>query len=223
MRSFGLAVAIVLLVAQSTLAADIASPPPPLASAPPPVTPSYSWSGLYSGVQLGGAWDDSSWRLFNQSGSGFLYGGQLGFNYQIGQFVLGGEGDLSGSTLKADSICAAVAGTNCQTQMNYLASVRARAGVAFDRLLLYADGGVAFGGFKFAQTAGLHQNWDDTTHVGWTAGTGVEYAFTDHVIGGLSYNYYEFPTVTLGGGINPATITSRQSVNTVLAKASYKV
>jgi opacity protein-like surface antigen len=57
---------------------------------------------------------------------------------------------------------------------------------------------------------------------GWTAGTGVEYAFTDHIIGGLSYNYYEFPTVTLGGGINPATITSRQAVNTVLAKASYK-
>jgi outer membrane immunogenic protein len=53
--------------------------------------------------------------LFSQTGSGFLYGGQIGFNYQIDQFVLGAEGDVSGSTLKADGICAAVAGTNCRT------------------------------------------------------------------------------------------------------------
>jgi opacity protein-like surface antigen len=44
---------------------------------------------------------------------------------------------------------------------------------------------------------------------------------TNHIIGGLSYNYYEFPTVTLGGGI-PVTITSHQSVNAVVATASYK-
>jgi len=47
-------------------------------------------------------------------------------------------------------------------------------------------------------------------------------ALTDHIIGGLSYNYYEFPTVTLGGGINPVTITSHQSVNAIVATASYK-
>jgi outer membrane immunogenic protein len=62
----------------------------------------------------------------------------------------------------------------------------------------------------------------DTAHVGWTAGTGVEYAFTDRIIGGLEYNYYEYHTVTLGRGISPVTITSRQSVNTVIAKTSYK-
>jgi opacity protein-like surface antigen len=45
---------------------------------------------------------------------------------------------------------------------------------------------------------------------------------TNHIIGGLSYNYYEFPTVTLGGGIKPVTITSHQSVNAVVATASYK-
>jgi outer membrane immunogenic protein len=176
MRSFGLAVVIILLAVEPTMAADIASPPPPPppAPAPPPIASPYSWSRLYGGVRLGGAWDDSEWRLFSQSGSGFLYGGQLGFNYQISQFVLGAEGDLSGSTLTADGICAANVGTNCQTQMNYLASVRARAGMAFDRLLVYGDGGVAFGGFKFAQTEGLLQSWDATTHIGWTAGTGVE-------------------------------------------------
>jgi len=94
---------IILSAAEPTLAADIPSP----ATAPlPPIAPSFSWGGIYGGVQLGGAMDESTWRLFSQSGWGFLYGGQVGFNYQLGQFVLGGEGDLGGSTLKADSFCA---------------------------------------------------------------------------------------------------------------------
>ncbi len=85
----------------------------------------------------------------------FLYGGQIGFNYQIDQLVFGAEGDVSGSTLKADSICATVAGTNCRTTLDYLASLRARAGMAIGQFMAYIDGGVAFGGFRFAQTAGL--------------------------------------------------------------------
>jgi outer membrane immunogenic protein len=107
--------------------------------------------------------------LFSQTGSGFLYGGQIGFNYQIDQFVLGAEGDVSGSTLKADGICAAVAGTNCRTTMDYLASLRARVGMPIGQLMPYLDGGVAFGGFRFAQTAGLNQSWANTVHVGWTS------------------------------------------------------
>jgi outer membrane immunogenic protein len=201
------------------MAADL---PPANANSPPVIPPSFSWSGWYGGLQFGGAWKKSNWRLFSQTGSGFLYGGQFGFNYQIDQFVFGAEGDVSGSTLKADSICAAVAGTNCRTSMDYLASLRARAGVPIDRAMPYVDGGVAFGGFRFAQTAGLNQSWDNTVHIGWTVGAGVEYAFTDHLIGGIEYNYYGFPGETLSGGKNPATISPDESVSTVVAKASYK-
>jgi len=106
--------------------------------------------------------------------------------------------------------------------MDYLASLRARAGVAFDRVMPYVDGGVAFGGFRFAQTAGLNQSWSDMVHIGWTVVAGVEYAFTDHLIGGVEYNYYGFPGDTLSGGKNPTTIKVDQSMSTVVAKASYK-
>jgi opacity protein-like surface antigen len=99
MRSCAFAVAIPLFGIGPTLAADL---PPANPISPPAI----AWTGSYGGLQLGGAWDESSWRLFSQTGSGFLYGGQIGFNYQIDQFVLGAEGDVSGSTLKADSICA---------------------------------------------------------------------------------------------------------------------
>jgi outer membrane immunogenic protein len=123
MRSCAFAVVIALFGIGPALAADL--PPPASPPLPPPILPSYSWTGWYGGLQLGGAWEKSNWRLFSQTGSGFLYGGQLGFNYQIDQFVFGAEGDVTGSTLKADSICAAVAGTNCRTSMDYLASLRA--------------------------------------------------------------------------------------------------
>jgi outer membrane immunogenic protein len=187
-----------------------------------PVGTPYFWTGLYGGLQLGGGWDRSTWRLFSQSGSGAFYGGQLGYNYQIGHYVLGPEADLAGTTLKADSLCVTFAGTNCETKLDYLASLRARAGIAVNRLLVFGDGGVAFGGFRFAETALLIQSWANEVHVGWTLGGGVEYAFSDHVIGGVEYNYYAFHTQTLGGGINPTTIPTRESLSTVMARLGYK-
>jgi outer membrane immunogenic protein len=201
-------------VVAPVLAADLSSPPP--------VTQAYSWAGLYAGLQLGGAWNDTTWRLFSQRGSGFLYGGQLGYNFQFDQLVLGAEGDLSGSTLKVDSQCTAVVGSNCETKLDYLGSLRGRAGVAVDRFMFYADGGVAFAGYRFAQTALLLQSWSNKVHVGWTAGAGVEYAITDNIIGGVEYNYYQFPSETLSGGINPVTINPREMENSVVGKLSYK-
>jgi len=64
---------------------------------PPPAMPLiYNWTGFYAGGHLGVGWADSS-------GSGFLGGGQVGFNYQINQWVLGVEGDFAGTTIK-DSV-----------------------------------------------------------------------------------------------------------------------
>jgi outer membrane immunogenic protein len=223
MKSFALALLIVCPVISQVFSADLPQPNPASSPiVPPVVSVPYSWTGFYGGLQLGGAWDNSTWRLFSQTGSGFLYGGQLGFNYQFDQFVLSAEGDFSGSTLKADSVCAAVAGSNCRTTLDYLASLRGRVGAVVGSIMAYADGGVAFGGFRFAQTAGLIQSWDDTVHIGWTVGAGIEYVLTDHIIGGIEYDYYGFPGETLSGGINPTTIPPRESVNSVVAKASYK-
>ncbi len=88
--------------------------------------------------------------------------------------------------------------------------------------MIYASGGIAFGGFRFAQTSGLLQSWANAVHVGWTLGAGIEYAFTEHAVAGLEYVYYGFPAQTLGGGINPVTIPPRESLNTLMATVSYK-
>jgi hypothetical protein len=72
-------------------------PQAPVAYLPPP--PVYSWTGLYIGLNGGGASGNSNFLdpVFGNSGSfnmcGALLGGTIGANYQIGQFVLGLEGD----------------------------------------------------------------------------------------------------------------------------------
>src|SRR5215471_11653806 len=52
----------------------------------------YYWTGFYGGGHLGVGWSDGA--------SGFLGGGQAGFNYQINQWVLGVEGQISGTSIK---------------------------------------------------------------------------------------------------------------------------
>src|SRR2546421_919176 len=85
----------------AALAADIARP---VYKAPPAgVLPvAYDWTGFYVGGHVGYGWAEKDWRdafglnVSNKT-NGFLGGGQVGFNYQIGQFVLGAEGDFSWS------------------------------------------------------------------------------------------------------------------------------
>ena len=92
----------------AAMAADISRP---VYKAPPagalPVT--YDWTGFYVGGHVGYGWAEKDWqdgfglRTSRTTPNGFLGGGQAGFNYQIGQFVLGVEGDFSWTGIKGGS------------------------------------------------------------------------------------------------------------------------
>jgi outer membrane immunogenic protein len=141
----------------------------------PAVAPGFSWTGLYVGVNGGGAWGRSYWDsagAFDLSGG--LVGGTLGYNYQIGSAVLGIEGDgdwtdISGSGANAGCPL------GCTTSNSWLATVRGRLGYAADRFLPYITGGAAFGNIK-ASTPGFPGG--SATNAGWTAGAGIEYAIS---------------------------------------------
>jgi outer membrane immunogenic protein len=235
MKANALAVALALATVGPAVAADL-----PTAKAPAPMVADvpYSWTGFYIGGQLGGAWNDSDWSRptgssfntgsFGDPGSGFLYGGQAGYNYQINQFVLGVEGDIAGSTIKADTTCISatgpIVGATCQTKQDWLASVRARGGYAFDRFLAYVDGGAAFTDYNFAETTLAPKTFGGGSRTGWTIGLGLDYAFTDHIIGGVEYNYYNFGARNGVNSTGPSTASIRfnESENTVAATLSYK-
>lgn len=199
-----------LLCSTLVHAADLA--PAPVEPVAPAYTP-YDWSGPYIGLHAGYGWgrenDDQS-RLFplgngnngngnNGNGnngndkfdlSGFVGGAHAGYNYQIDQFVLGVEGDIDYSNLNGSSH-AVYPGNRARTlklQTEWQGSARARIGYAFDNILIYATGGLAIANAKLS-TAGVNPS---NTHIGWTAGLGAEYAFTQNWIGRLEVRYSDF-------------------------------
>ncbi len=209
MKRILIAAVLALAVGGQALAADLPQPgpPPPRApathvSAPVPV---FSWTGIYVGINGGYAFADSNWSdpilgsTGNFSTDGFLIGGTIGGNYQWGQFVLGIEADgdwqnLSGTTsVTAGSGC----GGGCTTQSDWLATVRGRAGYAFDRVLVYGTGGAAFGNVQASYGA---LPFSSSTQTGWTAGAGIEFAFTPNLTGKVEYLYVDLGNQSCAAG-----------------------
>jgi outer membrane immunogenic protein len=157
-------------------AADLArkAPPPVVTKAPPSYVP-FSWTGFYVGVNGGYGFGRSKWSGLPSSFDvkGGLFGGQLGYNWQFGQFVYGLEGDVDWTDLRGTANLVACGGLMCKTRNDFLSTVRGRVGFAVDRWLPYATGGLAVGNIKATVPgfAGI-----DKTNAGWTAGGGVEYA-----------------------------------------------
>ncbi len=231
MKRILIAGALALAAGGQALAADLPpGPPPPRAPAtyvPVPV-PVFSWTGIYIGVNGGYAFADSNWSdpilgsTGNFSTDGFLFGGTIGGNYQWGQFVLGIEADgdwqnLNGTTYSVAGSCARF---GCTTQSDWLATVRGRAGYAFDRFLVYGTGGAAFGDLQAA--AGVLP-FNSTTQVGWTAGAGIEYAFLPNWTAKVEYLYVDLgsqscPFASCAGTATTVSLTE----NVIRAGINFK-
>ena len=199
MRGTFIAAAASMIAAGSSLAADLSVARP--APAYYPVATVYDWGGGYVGINGGYAFGQSEWGSdpLNPSGlsstgnfhvNGGLVGGTAGVSGQFGAWVLGVEGDLdwqglsgtSGSAfctslITSTAINAAPAGLSCKTQSNWIGTVRARAGYAWDRVLLYGTAGIA-GANVQTGLSGLPPQTNFV--VGWTAGAGLEWAFAEN-------------------------------------------
>jgi outer membrane immunogenic protein len=216
-------VAIVALTAVGTVAAQAADLPT-RKEAPTPVfvPPPFTWTGFYVGLNAGGIWSSGSRSLsifdpnagvdgnfiatnfpggLGSGNGGFIGGGQAGYNWQTGAFVLGVETDFQGTTLSRSRdligptflIPATTASdfftTNSKVSLDWLGTTRARLGFVAtpdNRLLIYATGGVAYGGgtahFNFFDnaTGAFWSGNPSSSRVGWTIGGGVEYAWTNN-------------------------------------------
>jgi len=163
------------------------APPAPVIAA----VPLFTWTGFYVGVNAGYGWntnnnnngffDPATGTFFASSGSndgGFVGGGQIGYNYQIGAFVVGAEADIQYADIGGGGNNVFGGGNNG----NWFGTLRARAGVAFDRALIYATGGFAYGdiggtrGSCFAGDVFVGCSGGSDTNTGWTLGGGVQYA-----------------------------------------------
>ena len=187
----------------SALAADLPSrrPPPVL-----PVVPLFTWTGFYVGVDGGYGWQNvretgiagglAAYQL-NFRASGPVGGGHAGFNWQVNQFVFGIEGDVLGTSMRVNAPFNAFLFNNADWRSGVEGSIRGRIGIAFDRFMVYATGGVVFETFRLRENFLFAPTFADTftpSRAGLTVGGGVEYAFTDNWLARVEGRYSDFGT-----------------------------
>lgn len=224
----------VIVLAGSAFAADLAPPP----YVPP--APIFSWTGFYYGAQVGYGWGKNNFNVndsfgdfnrFSYTTNGVIGGLHVGYNMQWNQLVLGLEGDIDatsqskqfngpfpfGSSLVGGGLLAAPLGGNFNYTVHHVleASIRGRVGYAWDRVLVYATGGVALGDFNTGisgtfpagvvvggPNAGPFNAFGGSTNfstdrVGWTVGGGLEYALTNNWSLRAEYRYTDFGHYTV--------------------------
>lgn len=181
----------------------------PLYKAPPSeVSQAYNWTGFYLGLNGGGGWGDSHWQGIGHFDlSGGELGGTAGYNWQLGQTVLGVEGDMDWSHLTGTC-----PGGICSTSDSWLSTVRGRVGYAFDRFLPYITGGLATGDIR-AATPGLPGG--SATNAGWTVGGGVEIALPGNWSAKAEYLHVDLGSFNCGvdcGGAPNENVSLRDNV-----------
>jgi outer membrane immunogenic protein len=154
---------------------------------PPPIlapTPVYNWTGFYVGGNLGGAWgnvevtDVTTGSTISPDSSGFAGGGQVGFDYQMGSWVVGIRNVIDGTNLSKGVTYAGptFAGT-INGNTNWFDALTGRVGYLVQpNLLVYAQGGAAWAQWNvtFNNGTGTQVGELSGSKTGWTAGAGVE-------------------------------------------------
>ncbi len=223
------------LLAASSLAWGADLPPP---YTPPPIAPvPYSWTGIYIGLNAGYAAVTDAQTIsgagVSGSGSTSIPGGiggmQVGANYQMGAFVVGFEADLDGSMATRSTSIPGIANGN--DKIPWIGTFRGRAGIAFDRVLLYATAGGA--ATQLLSTVNLNplggSAGTSNTFGAWTAGTGLEVAITDSLSAKVEYLYVDTGTKNIAqiaptAGVPPVvTVTGHLQDNLVRAGINYRL
>jgi outer membrane immunogenic protein len=217
-------VALATLAGGPALAADLPRRAP--VKAPEPVVYAYNWSGFYIGAHVGGGWSEKCFTFAGNAdgchdGDGFLGGGQLGFNWQTGQFVFGLEfsgswADLSGNHAGLFSV------GSFNSEIDTILMLTGRVGVAFDRTLIYITGGGAWVNEQLSYVEpGLAWS-SDKSRSGWTIGAGIEYGIAPNWSIAAQYNYIDLGDKNVS--FTGAGVTAfNESVDTQLHLATLRL
>ena len=247
------------------LAADL--PSRRVAPAPYVAVPVFTWTGFYVGVNAGygfsanddnrnsvgqyiatpgslsgplGGYTGAVTNGFSGSNSndGFVGGGQIGYNYQMGNWVIGIEADAQYADMnntrrgQVVTLTPGVAGFVGASNANFggidwFGTVRGRVGYAWDRLMVYGTGGFAYGGSDNDNNGfyngAYYGSRSNDIRTGWVAGGGVEYAFTPNLTGKIEGLYVSLDRNNSGYGA-PVVYTRNNDDNFAVVRAglNYK-
>jgi outer membrane immunogenic protein len=199
MKRAGLLVGIcaAAFVAAPALAADL-----PMKAPPAPPLPVFSWNGFYIGANIGGAWSHTTVNdvvtglSFGTDSSGFIGGGQVGFNYQMNNFVFGVEGDIDATSISktGPGLVTGIGTLQATAKTDWVATLAGRLGFAFDRWMVYVKGGGAWvqnSATLTNLTTGAAVSGSNTSS-GWVLGVGAEWAFAGPWSAKIEYDHVEF-------------------------------
>lgn len=203
MKKLVLAATVALGLATPSMAADMRMP----VKAPPPtaIAAVFNWTGFYIGGQGGWAWGTSV-QSFDTGAlsdatdryriSGVNGGGTVGYNFQLGSiFVAGVEADFSLANIKGTGQSGVFFNcdtpSTCHSNVDWFGTVRGRGGFAVQNAFIYGTGGWAFARIETSLGSGPPLT-GTSTRSGWTAGGGVEYAFTQNWSAKIEYLHLRF-------------------------------
>ena len=177
--------------------------PEDVAPASVSVVDPYDWTGFYLGLQAGYGWSQVDQPRGpiggpfttpqpDADGDGWLGGAHVGYNHQFDAILVGLEADIEWTNVEGDD--GGGGGLTDAFEFEWMGSVRARLGYAFERFLAYGTGGYAFMHGTSSNNLGAS---DSATFHGWTAGVGGEYAIGERVSVRAEYRYTDFASETM--------------------------
>lgn len=188
-----------------------------LGPAPEPV---YDWTGFYFGLNAGAAFNSSSVdenaiegdlppdvahnlaAKIESNETVFTGGGEIGYNWQMNNLVIGAETDFNYLGFDESRHRArAVDGlgevdSSVGLQTDWYGTVRARLGFASDNILVYGTGGLAYGNIQAdgrvtAENGDFWKGSESSTNWGWTIGGGAEVGITPSWTAGAEILYVD--------------------------------
>jgi outer membrane immunogenic protein len=207
MKKLLLATSCLALSSVAVMAADL----PMQTKAPLMAAPVFSWTGCYVGASVGGGVSRTNVQNSEGisgpqgNGTGAIAGGQLGCNYQDGNWVFGLEGEGFWSGIKGTTVTSGNGlngegfrdSTTVQNTNDF--TIAARAGIAFDRTFIYGKGGWAWGNYKVngSDSVGVPAFFTSTSNQsgylnGLLVGVGIEHALTRNWTIKAEYDYIAF-------------------------------
>ncbi|MBJ6988710.1 outer membrane beta-barrel protein [Devosia sp. MC521] len=162
--------------------------------------PAHDWTGFYAGVYgsyTGGitsTTNTSSGVVTDVTMRGAGLGVTVGANYQYEQLVFGAEADLGWSGATGTTACVILTTSDCSADIRWSGTLRARAGIALDSVLLFGTAGLAVAEGVGKTTPALTgtDGIYSAGFVGWTAGVGAEVKVTEAISLKAEYNYVDY-------------------------------
>jgi len=186
-------------------------PAPAVADEAPSPPPRFDWSGLYFGINGGGAAGDTTIGTsgsgnvllnglqFQYGSTGSVVGATAGYNIQFDRLLIGIEADGGWANIAGANPPFAVGGepTIISTELEWLATLRARAGFVLDRFLIFGTAGLAAGGLSGVVTNFPHDFMTTSvagTQYGFVVGAGAEIAVTRNFSAKVEYLHVDLGT-----------------------------